>query len=559
MDAIAPTSQASGGQGKAWIGWLGALVVFAWGLAVLPGIGVGFDENVHATYGELVLKGYQTGGRDTRNVEYKDLMFYGPWVDALAAAFYGGEDGQRSYPLRHALALAFTALTLPAAFYLGRAATGGWPGGLAAMVAMALMPRYLGHGMFNTKDVPFACLFAWSLAWVWGIRGQLWRLGWREAVGLGGLAGLCMGVRVGGLLVFVILGAAAGIAWTRETMALGKLEAARVRETAVALGWWALAFGIAYTLMVSVWPWAWSSPFSRPMEAMDRFSSFRHQSWLAFDGKVVFSRNVPLTYLPVHLLLGTPVAWLALGALGAGAGLAACWRKPIAAEGRQDPRTEATVLGVLVWLVLPLIYVFLTRPTLYGAGRQFFFMAPAIAVAGGMGFGLLWRLFPKHQTRVLAIFGIGALWAGWGTFRLHPYEYTYYNEFAGPRATLPERFEMDDWALSYREAALWLNEQQARLPGRPLKIQVAANDYSMPCLLTFLDPRIHAEPLVYASYGRVDEASKFPRLPADVDYYVTFNDPNGFRMYPKTPIVHTVSSQGAALCLIRANTPYPVP
>src|SRR5262245_27108604 len=124
-----------------WFGWIAALILFCWGLTVLPGIGVGWDEHVHATYGEMVLKCFQSGGADTRNESYKDLMFYGPWVDTLAAVLYGGE-GHRNYQVRHLVALAFTALTLPAVYALARAA-GAWPAGVAAVLAMVLMPRFL--------------------------------------------------------------------------------------------------------------------------------------------------------------------------------------------------------------------------------------------------------------------------------------------------------------------------------------------------------------------------------------------------------------------------------
>jgi hypothetical protein len=42
-------------------------------------------------------------------------------------------------------------------------------------------------------------------------------------------------------------------------------------------------------------------------------------------------------------------------------------------------------------------------------------------------------------------------------FRLHPYQYVYYNAFAGGVRGAAQRFEMDYWLTSYRELALQLN------------------------------------------------------------------------------------------------------
>jgi 4-amino-4-deoxy-L-arabinose transferase-like glycosyltransferase len=523
-------------RAEPWLGWLGAFLVFIWGLSVLPGLGVGWDEHVHATYGEMVLKTFQTGGADQRNETYKDLMFYGPWVDTLAAALYGGE-GHRDYHTRHLVALVFMALTLPAVYAMGRAA-GGWPAGLAAMLAMALMPRYLGQGLFNTKDIPFACLFAWSLAWVWAGRGTTWRLDARGALGLGVLAGACMGIRVGGLLIFIVLGAAAGIAWARAFLSAARWP----RGTAPALGWWAAAFAIAYLLMVACWPWSWHHPLSRPLEAMQRFSTFHHESWLAFEGKIVFSQRLPLDYLPAHLLLGTPLPWLALAALGLGASL-------VPRPGRRG----VVQLGTWVWLVLPLVYVLLTRPTMYGAGRQFFFITPVLAVAAGLGFRVLWESFPRRPAWLLAGLGLCTAFAGWETFRLHPYEHTYYNAFAGPRATLPARFETDDWALSCREAAQWLNQRQAERPGRSLRVLVGANEYGMPCLRAFLNPRTQTREHLLPVFDAYDIAAENRVLPESVDYFVTLSDPGGMLVFRDMPIVHEVKSAGAVLCVIRGH------
>lgn len=550
MEAPVPPTQPD--QSKAdrragILAWLAALALFVLGLTLLPGLGIGWDDRVHATYGEMVLKFFQSGGADQRHAGYLDLMLYGPWVDMLAAVLYGGE-GQRDYAVRHGVAMFFAALTLPAAYYLGRAGA-GWRGGLAALVALALMPRFMGHGMFNTKDIPFACFFAWSFAWVWGLRGTSWRLDWRGALGLGVFAGLAMGIRVGGLLVFVILGVAAGIAWLHElAMDRWKPSPARLRETGVALGWWVVAFVIAYGMMIAVWPWTWDAPLERPLQALRDFSSFHHRVWIFYEGKVIDSTRVPLSYLPGHLILGTPEVTLLFIGLGLGALLAGI-RRAFTLSTPLSP----VALGTLTWLFFPLLYVMFTGPTLYGSARQFLFIIPSLAVLAGIGMAHLWSWTRTGRPVVicLVLIGIGSTLAA--IFSLHPYQYTYYNAWAGPRETLHERYELEDWAFSFREAAEWLNQRQVERPERPLRVLAKMSEYSLPCLISYLDPLVQARPYLFPSFDRTDMAAQNPYLPEGVDYYVTVTGPEGNRMFPGSPVVHRIKAGGATICIIRGQ------
>jgi hypothetical protein len=45
-----------------------------------------------------------------------------------------------------------------------------------------------------------------------------------------------------------------------------------------------------------------------------------------------------------------------------------------------------------------------------------------------------------------------------GIVSLHPYEYIYYNSFVGGVSGAEGRFETDYWAISFREAAEYVNE-----------------------------------------------------------------------------------------------------
>lgn len=79
----------------------------------------------------------------------------------IPALFYG-DPKTGTYELRHLFIALFGLATVPAVFaYASLARMPGLP--LLAVLALATMPRFYGDWFNNSKDVPFACLFALSM------------------------------------------------------------------------------------------------------------------------------------------------------------------------------------------------------------------------------------------------------------------------------------------------------------------------------------------------------------------------------------------------------------
>jgi hypothetical protein len=102
----------------------------------------------------------------------------------------------------------------------------------------------------------------------------------------------------------------------------------------------------------------------------------------------------------------------------------------------------------LVWFIVPLLTFVIVRPTLYDNFRQCFFIVPPIFFMTGLAFDLLKK--PVLQNGLIALVLIPGLIA---SIRLYPYEYVYYNQFIGGTGAVVDRFELEYWATSYREAA----------------------------------------------------------------------------------------------------------
>jgi hypothetical protein len=105
--------------------------------------------------------------------------------------------------------------------------------------------------------------------------------------------------------------------------------------------------------------------------------------------------------------------------------------------------TNSLHLMLAVWLLVPLIYTLLADSTMYDNFRQYLFILPPLFVHAV--FAINWlaeRLRPVwHQLAMAAIL----LAAAWQITTLFPYEYTFYNAFAGGTAGAAGRFELDYW------------------------------------------------------------------------------------------------------------------
>jgi hypothetical protein len=195
---------------------------------------------------------------------------------------------------------------------------------------------------------------------------------------------------------------------------------------------------IALIAMYLTWPYLWSDPIDHFIESLRVMSQYPWNGQVLFNSQEYASTQLPYSYLPVlfGIQLTEPV-W-ALTLLGVFA----------AVFGGREKR-ELIILTI-VWFVLPLLGFIITRSPLYDNFRQIFFIIPPIFMLAGVVFERIKNI--KWQ----AAFMVACLLPGViDSMRLHPYEYTYYNRFAGD---VFRKYELDYWGTSYREAARYLNE-----------------------------------------------------------------------------------------------------
>jgi hypothetical protein len=175
--------------------------------------------------------------------------------------------------------------------------------------------------------------------------------------------------------------------------------------------------------------------------------NFPFEGAVKFMGNTYAPGNLPWMYIPtlITVQLTEPVILLfILGFIGFLWGFI------------KKPGSNNSILIIYSWFIIPIGLLIIFRSSAYDNFRQFFFILPPIFILAGMALDKILRLINNSSANLILVVTI-LLPGVFGVFSLHPYEYIYYNSFAGGLSRASENFETDYWLTSYREAASYLN------------------------------------------------------------------------------------------------------
>jgi len=418
--------------------------------------GLGWDDYTHAEYGDLLVAFYTSGFTDKRALSFVNLYMYGGGFDLLAALIAK----VLPFTVFETRRLLGAAVGLVGLIVVWRATrrVGGSVAGLLALALLVSCPLFVGHQFINAKDGPFAVAMAILLLGLVRAFDQYPRPCAGTVALTGAGFGLAIGSRVmGGFGVLSTFGALALI-FSIDARQDG------LRSATAKLGRFVLAMlpGVILTLAVIalIWPWVVSAPLNL-FHAIDYFSRFFEEPWQElFGGMLIRVTDMPRSYVPTLLALQLPELFLLLGFGGAIGALVAAARPDVARNRR------AVLALIALAALLPLVVTVLLRPAMYNGIRHFVFVLPPLAVLGGLaGAWLFERVRRSSAVAALAVglFALGVASPVIEMVRLHPYEYTHFNRLAGGVAAARERYMLDYWALSFKQAALGLKAKISEL------------------------------------------------------------------------------------------------
>jgi len=444
-----------------WLSWLWPLLLALAVAATFRDYGYSWDETwQNRWYGQAVLRFLASAGSDRAALSQHNFHLYGGTFDAAAEALVAASPLEPRNTRHLANALAGLA-GIAGCWYMARRLGGGAAGAWAAVFLAACAPWY-GHMFINAKDIPFAAAHMWALhlASVWV--EEFPRPRPRTTLFLGLVLGLALGVRIGGVLVFLYLLLFALVLSARRigSGAAGPASL-RVNLPGIAASLAAIAC-IAWVAMLACWPAALLQPLAIPIEAARAASRFEWVATLRWNGREVWSNDLPWSYLPVVFAVQLPEVLVLLFGAAMGWGAFACrpWPRPAQGQGMRPG-----ILLLLLAILFPVGWAMVMRSTLYDNGRHFLFVLPPLACLGG----LCWTRLVAAAAGRMAILGTAlpvalVLALAPPTARmaaLHPYEYAFLNAFAGGMPAGASRFDTEYWITSYREASVALLDHAA--------------------------------------------------------------------------------------------------
>lgn len=491
--------------------------------------GLTTDEAMHDSYGQSVLKWYVTLGRDRGFLNYP-LEDYEPEhgaifdvVVALAQHFFHHQWQTEAIITGLTGVLGVLALAL-CGFELG-----GWWFAFLAALSLWLYPRFFGAIFNNPKDIPFTMantFVLWSVLRLlkhWDKEKSLARASLPVAFFLA----IAIAIRANAVVWYALLGLLLAGWWL-----LNWQRARKEKKLVLTIKRQALIGGIigmgSFLGTLLLWPYVFLNPLANFYNALVVIARYPWNGSVLYQGKMQLAADLPRSYAPVWLVIGSPPALL----LFAGIGLLICgdW---YARKRTLDARLALVILA----FVLPLSLIVGLHSVVYNGLRQFLFLVPPLILLAVYGMlnalAFLWR---RKQIILIAalVLCIGAsyAWTIKDMLAIHPYEYAYFSPLVGGIAGANGQYEIDYWNTCQKAASTWLgahyqaftSSQQPTIQEKPIKFQY----------LTYLP-------------------ANFQTAAGEPDFLIDIPPFSPARDLARYQLIHAESVQGVPLCRVYAN------
>lgn len=445
------------------------LLLIAVGLFLYKDYGVSWDESIDRVNG-LVNAKYileHVAPDWTANQPIFDYVpdFYtylendhGP-IFHLPLAFWevarGGVESRVYYHVRHLCIFLTFVLGVWALYKLGDTRFKNWQLGLLGGTLLVLSPRLFADAFYNGKDLVFTGVFTLGIY-------TLVRLLQRPTVAWAVLHGLISAIATDMRILGCLL-----VAFTLGMLVLegifGPPQKPRIR-----LALMALAYCAAMAVFtVAGWPYLWEQPVESFLQAFENMRQFRWEGYVFYLGEKVSALDLPWHYVPVWIIITTPIAYTLAFATGF---LAYCYT--LLRQGLAHLRTFEGRLDLLFvgWFFLPILMVIFLHSVIYDGWRHLYFVYPACLLLALRGGYTIWKSVRPNTVGYRLVLGLAMVAAGETAFTLvrmvtaHPNQQVFFSFL--PAYEAERLFERDYWGISYHQGLEWIlaHDSSAVLP-----------------------------------------------------------------------------------------------
>lgn len=440
------------------------------------------DEDFHVKHAKAVYDFYATGGKDTAAVtvieeESWNLPLYGQAVDNIAYVIHRWFGFEDLITVRHITNVIFGWTLLLFGGLIAVRVSGKWRTALIVALLLFLSPRLLGHTFNNTKDNGFAAGMLFGLYAIIVFIQDLPKVRVKSMILLVLSIGFAIASRIGGLLLIPYLGLFAFIYFIKTYSFKGIFQTGTSKIFLKIVFYGLLASLLGYGLALLVWPYVLVSPIKHTIEIFKEQSHFSIGIRQLFEGSLQWSDHLPAYYTPKYILMTIPVAVII------GLVLFFIFQK-------RDFKNWFWNFVIFFSFFFPVFWIVYTNANVYGGWRHALFSYPPMVVAAGMGFNQLieWvedlkrnakgesarKVFGLLHVATLLLPPILLIPPLNHIIKNHPYEYVYFNEFAGGVNKAYGNYELDYYYHSSREICEWVLNNAEQPEGSNEKIKVVS-------------------------------------------------------------------------------------
>jgi hypothetical protein len=414
------------------------------GLGIYKDYGLSWDEMINHDNGTMAFNYAFKGDRSllTYTDRYYGVAFELPLI--MIEKFLKLETPRGIFLMRHLATFLMFFLGVVFFYRLSRDHFRSWKIGLLGSLLLILSPRLFAESFYNSKDLVFLSLFTIS---IYTLVQFLEKTSLFRAAGHALVCALLIDVRVLGVLVpgltllFVLA----------DSMAGARSQSPSLRKGILSL---VLFFALTSGLVVLFWPILWKNPLGQFIQALRTMSRFPWDWAVLYRGRYLTSSSLPWHYIPVWMLITTPLLYGALFLVGVFRSFVEIIKRRFRHYLDNKKRNDFLFLS---WFFIPLLAVIVFRSVVYDSWRHLYFIYPAFLMMSLKGMLFLWvslKSLGRSANVLRPIYILIIFWALAHTAAFmianHPFQNVYFNSLAGSR--LRANWELDYWGLSYRQA-----------------------------------------------------------------------------------------------------------
>ena len=302
---------------------------------------------------------------------------------------------------------------------------------------LAFMPRMYAHSFFNSKDIPFLCMFMVSFA----ISQAAFE---KDKTWLFFLLGLSVGyatsIRIMGIMLALFL-----VLFLVLDIIFKLMSKEKIAKQLVNI----LLFSVGFCILLYLpWPYIWKHPVHMFAESFGKMSHYEWRGGLLFDGKIMMS-NKPLTwtYFPTWFLISIPELWLIVGFIGIGLLVYDFVKRPLV---YLKNTVERNFTLYLLCFFAPIISVLFLHSVIYDDWRHLYFVYPSFVFIGLYFVNKLMQ--GKYQKIVMGVCGLQAALVIFFMVQSHPFHQVYFNNLVShEEESLRKNYELDYWGCCFKQ------------------------------------------------------------------------------------------------------------